>query len=236
MKLYVLPLLFASVSAGGLKKNPYDSDAPVRELKSGSGKSKSGSGKSKSGSGKCGDFTGMYDIIESATHASFGGLGATDTGKLALTCFDNQHDWDNFEEFAILGPARRALTEVKGRKLLFFDDAFDESDVIEQICYFEAMGFPESKNGTAIHNYGYAIVGQFGPINVEFDGYDDEDELVEDLPEIEPYLNNCGFFTDFVTGDAGVYTEGIQLKNGVVAVFTEGNLGFYPYFAHKVSI
>lgn len=45
MKLYVLPLLFASVSAGKLKKNPYDSDADVsvRALKSSGSKSKSGS-------------------------------------------------------------------------------------------------------------------------------------------------------------------------------------------------
>jgi hypothetical protein len=52
---------------------------------------------------------GMYEIVPSATEwvGEVAPLINFGTSKIALTCFDNQHDWDDFEEFVFSQQGRK---------------------------------------------------------------------------------------------------------------------------------
>ena len=220
MKLLCLSpfLLLAAVSA-----NQYEAD--LRGLKSHSGsKSKS---KSKSGSkGKCKDFTGAYDVIESASSVVVS--DATDVAKIAFTCFDNEEDWDNFEDI-VFWDFRRNLGEKKEEERMLNGHPyphFDDFEGIEQLCYFEAIGFTgSSSQGT--HNYGYAAITTIEKAEEYFgDDDDDDDDDLDD--ELVPYSQNCAF-TTFATQ---YFVQGFMVKDNVLSVFSENP---FPYFAHKTT-
>jgi len=228
MKLFCLsPLLLAAVSA-----NQYDptnvrkKGANQRALKGSSGSKGSGS-RSKSGSkGKCKDFTGAYDVIESAS--SVVSSDATDVAKIAFTCFDNEEDWDNFEDIVFWGVGRRNLGEKKEEERMLNGHPyphFDDLEGIEQLCYFEAIGFTGGSS-QGIHNYGYAAITTVEKAEEHFFGDDDDDDDLDD--ELVPYSQNCAF-TTFATE---YFVSGFMVKDNVLSVFTENP---FPYFAHKTT-
>lgn len=191
----------------------------------------------KDKNGKC-DLTGMYDIIETATYVEFG-IPATDTAKFSLICFDDEDEFDDYACFLdgdSCGGGRRLKTVDESRRL--GRKLSDDEDDFQQICFFEAIGFPAGLRrnlketeeaapdpgdrklpaeitGAGVHNFGIALV------------YDEKIPFGDDGKE----KDLCTFYSE---EEYSIPVMGVEFKDGIMALRTVIPTEF-PYFAHKTT-